>query len=360
MRHFYFCLGIFLLSNNLSAQHIDIRTDTKSAEAIISLLDRSPDMVSNDELIRISKLPGNQHLIEKVKGSTGAGSDVFISTLKELIETGDIEGDDKYQWKFVKQSLPKIRGLLQKVNSSGENLSDDIASRIKMYTPDKISLKAQAYFIVGGDALGFTLDGESFHVALQNIGDDYEGLKVLMMHELYHNIQNEGLNLRERILGEKPSYNEKATYALLYELWSEGLANFVGDYTKIEQPGEFARSQIAVYEKNDKRNRSNFYLFETLLYRAFHDPKVSYGQLYNIGFTTEFDEVFYAVGYEMAKQLVSVYGNQVVKDLVLQDPVRFVSRYIELYQQNPSMKLVPLSKETEDLISKMLTWENRI
>ncbi|MCL7988473.1 hypothetical protein M8998_11030 [Sphingobacterium sp. lm-10] len=360
IRYSIILFSLFFVGN-ARAQQISIDIDLESAQAIVNLLKQANETVPEEELTRVSQLYGNQQLIQKVKGYSGADSTVFKSTLRQLLETGDIVGDDPYEWKRVQGGLSKIQNLINSISQDQQAFEDDISQRIQSYTPSSINLHARACLLVGGGSLGFTIgDSQTFNVALHPIGDDIEGLKVLMAHELYHNVQSEGYGQRARSLESKPSFNEKATYALLYQLYSEGVANFVGDFTKIENPGPFSQEQIDLYIKNEKRMRTSFYLLETVLYHAYHNPKTSYGQLYNIGFTTEFEEVFYGVGYEMAKQLAAHDGPIALTELVVQDPIRFIHNYIQLYKENPEKNLVTFSEDTEELISKMMHWENAI
>ncbi len=359
---FRYCIILFLslVAGIARAQQIGVDIDLESAKAIVDLMQRA-GKVSDEELINASDLYGNRQLIKKVEGSSGADSAVFIATLRELLETGDIAGDDPYQWKDVQAALSNVQKIILAIAEDKHVFEADVSTRIQPYTPPSITLRARACLLVGGGSLGFVVDdSQTFNVALQEVGDDIEGLKVLMAHELYHNVQSEGYGQRQRSLESKPTYNEKATYALLYQLYSEGVANFVGDFMKIENPKAFSQKQIDLYFKNERRIRTSFYLLETVLYHAYHNPKTSYGQLYNIGFTTEFDEVFYGVGYEMAKQLVAHHGDQIIAELVLQDPIRFIHNYIQLYKENPESKLINFNADTEELISIMMRWENRI
>ncbi len=54
--------------------------------------------------------------------------------------------------------------------------------------------------------------------------------------------------------------------SLLANLWAEGSANLVGDFTKIKQPGGFSKGQQEQYARNEQRSRQNFALFESLLF----------------------------------------------------------------------------------------------
>ena len=360
MIHFKTLLLFLFLSLTVSAQKITINVDLESASAIARLL--SGKTVTEQQLTETANLYGNQQLIQKVKGYSGVDISVFKSTLKEAIETGSVKGNDPYNWNKAKAVLPELHELLKTISQNPSAFSEDVARLIEPYTPDSLQLNARACFLIGGGSLGFTQgDDPTFNVALQNIGDDLDGLKVLIAHELYHSVQSAGYPLRKRIItGDKPTYNEKATYAILYDLWTEGSASFVGDFSKVNSTKPFSQTQKANEKKNSDRIRTSFYLLETVLYKAYNDPKVSYSQLYNIGYTTEFDEVFYGVGYEIAKQLVAHNGPEVLATLTVSDPLGFIQQYIQLYQSQEDSKLVKFSSGTEELVEKMMKWVDRI
>lgn len=351
-----------LLSGTINnfAQQITVQVDIESAQSIAGLL--AVKKVSDKQLTATANLYGNRQLIQKVKGYSGADSLVFKATLKEIIETGTVKGNDPYNWKKAKAALPELQRLLQTIAQNKTTFTADVAKLIQPYTPDSLRLNVRACFLIGGGSLGFTLGNDhTFNVALQEIGDDVEGLKMLMAHELYHSVQSAGYKLRKRTTGDnKPTYNEKATYGLLYELWAEGSASFIGDDTTTKNQKPFTQKQAESYRKNNNRMRTAFYLLETVLYQAYNDPKVNYQQLYNIGFTTEFEEVFYAVGGEIARQLVAQYGPAVLAGLVVSDPLHFIQRYIQLYREKKDKQFIRFSAGTEELVEKMMLWADKI
>lgn len=352
-------ITIIFSLNTALAQKININIDIQSAKSITSLL--SQKTVSDQQLDQSSKLYGNQQLIQKVKGYSGSGEDIFKSTLKEIIQTGTIKGVDPYNWKKVKSSLGETKQLLSVISANKALFGTEIAKLIQPYTAPSLQVSVRAYFLVGGGSLGFTIGSDNtFNVALHTIGNDLDGLKLLIAHELYHSIQGAGQQTRQKLQAEKPTYNEKATYALIYNLWSEGSANFVGDFKTITKPKSFSAEQIAIDKKNSARIRTSFYLLETILYRCYKDTTVKYQQLYNIGFTTEFDEVFYSVGNEMAKQLLSHKGSSVLANLVNSDPLLFMQEYIALYQGTKDDNLIKFSPSTEHIVANMVKWKDKI
>ncbi|GAB3915750.1 DUF5700 domain-containing putative Zn-dependent protease [Larkinella terrae] len=339
---------------------IEIQLDFESAKAITALLTKPK--TTDAELDRIAKLYGSQQLIKKVSGyDKTANETVFKQTLREITESGTVKGNDPFDWKAVKSQLSGIRQLINQLETKA-TFVEDVKNRILPYSPPNINGKVRACFLVGGGSLGFTLGNEdTFNVALQKIGDDYEGLVNLVAHELYHSVQQIGERNRqlEKSAAEPPKPVSNA-YFLLANLWSEGTANLVGEFVKSKNPKEFSRQQQDDYARNGERARQNFALFESLLFSAFHDPAADMGELYNIAFTTAFDETSYYTGYRMAKVIEQYRGKEVLAGLINQDPIEFCRLYVAIYKQNPDKNLIRFSSSTEAILAKLDEWKGKL
>ena len=355
-----FALPFLVASSQVKAQALRISIDTKSAEAVCNALaEKKKDTATLNALTRMY---GNALLIQKVKGYSGAGDSVFVSTLKELIATGNIQGDDPYNWKEVRAKLPQIRSLLLYINTHKDSFVKQVTALIQPYVPDTLHADARAVFLAGGGALGFTLGNDpSFNVAVQKIGDDVDGLMYLVAHELYHTVQHAGQHTRHVVRDTSAPYAALASYYLLYNLWTEGTATYVGDFNQIKKLKPFAAEQVAEYKKNRERNTQNFRLFEALLYRQYYDTAAQYDDSYNIAFSTAFDETGYYVGYEMAKKLVKYKGDSALAELLVKDPIRFTSDYIALYKAHPDDdSFHRFGGATEEIVKALMKWEGKL
>lgn len=339
---------------------ITIQLDFESAKAITRLLTKTT--TTDTELNQVAKLYGNQQLIDKVTSYDKTGTEVvFKQTLRELIETGTIKGNDPFDWRAAKSNVVAVQHLISEIEAKG-SFPDDVKSCILPYCPPTSQITARACFLVGGGALGFTIGHDAtFNVALQKIVDDYEGLVYLVAHELYHTIQQVGQRSRKKepLVGDPPKHVAN-TYMLLTNLWSEGTATLVGDFTTIKKPKSLATQQQNEYQRNRQRSRQNFVLFESLLYSAYHDSTANPNQLYNIGFTVAFDQTAYYTGYRMAKEIEEHKGKAVLAALITQSPIEFCRVYIQLYQEHPDKINIKFSSATEAIIAKMQPWINKI
>lgn len=348
------------LTTTVSSAKITIQLDFESAKAITQLM--SQTAVTSAQLDRVAKLYGNQQLIAKVAYNNKANNEiVFKQSLQELVETGTINGDDPFDWKAVKTNLATTTKLIDQVEAKG-SFQDEVKALILPYCPPNNQVTARACFLVGGGSLGFTIGNDpTFNVALQKVGGDYEGLVYLVAHELYHTVQQVGQQARkkEKLVGQLPKPIETA-YMLLENLWLEGTATLVADFSKIKEAKSLAAGQQSEYQRNRQRSRQNFVLFESLLYSAYYDSTASPNQLYNIAFTTAFDQTSYHMGYRMAKEIEEHRGKAMLAALINQSPLEFSRAYIRLYQEIPSKINIKFSPATEAIITKLQPWATKL
>ncbi|MBC8151861.1 MAG: hypothetical protein H7Z72_03020 [Bacteroidetes bacterium] len=307
-----------LAANSLAGESkaVTIAFDFESAQAVITLLGQKH--VSEEELTSTARLAGNQQLIRKVASYATSADEVFFKrTLKELIETGTVEGRDLYDWKTVKANRAAIQRMLAQLARQKQSFSNEVVGLISAYSPADMHATIRACVLVGGGSLGFTFDNDNtFYVALQKVGDDYEGLKYLVVHELYHSIQTVGeTKRRANLTAVKPPDNIGRAYVLLDNLWLEGSATLVGDPSDVPHPKPFLKEQQDEYVKNRNRRSGNAALFESLLFQAYADSAADVNRLYGIAFSTDFDETSYYVGYEMAKAIEQYEGKRPLRIL---------------------------------------------
>lgn len=341
---------LLLLPFSSNAEDLRISVDLESAKAIVALL--SAKKTTDATLEKTAALFGSQQLIRKVKGYSGAGQDVFLKTLKEMVETGTVKGNDPYDWKGVKASLTQVNALLMEIEKNKERFLSDVVNAIMPYTPAGLTVDAKACFLAGGGALGFTFGGEPvFHVALHKVGNDVGGLKELVAHELYHLVQDAGQQKRRSSVSAALSYYQEATLALIENLWSEGTANLVGETANSNKGKTLSPAAV----KNAERRRENFTLFEAILYKSYHDTaQHRYDAYYNICFTTAFDETAYTTGQEMANAIRQYRGEQALADLVTADPLLFVDMYIRICKETDDKKLVRFDASTEAIVRELM------
>lgn len=357
----FFTICLFFLS--AEARNIKVKIDFESAKAVVDAL--AKNVISDAEVERIAKLEGNRALINKMTSLGLKDSEnVFKKTLGEVIRNGKTNGEDSFRWLEVKANLPNIKSLTVRIEREKLTLLADLNKMILDYAPPDLNVDVKARLLVGGWSLGFLVDNDpALNVALHRVGDDYEGLKYLLAHELYHSVEAVGDEKRKANLTKSnaaPPANIVNSYIVAFNIYNEGAATFVGDFTKIKNPKSFAKNQQAEYEKNARRTRQNFALFEALLFRAYNDPTADGDQLYNIAFSTSFDESGYYVGYRMAQIIEKYEGKTAIAALVNKNPLEFFKRYIEIYKAHDEPRAIKFSPAVEKILLEMQVWNDKL
>lgn len=352
-------LPVFAQSNAERAD-ISIKLDDEGAQEIISLL--SAKKVSPAQLNHAAGTYGNKLLIQKVNSSVGGDESVFKQTLQEIIETGTVKGPDPYAWKKVKATLPESRKLISHIKSNQEAFLAEVKTNIQQYTPLDLPAKLHGCLLLGGGSAGFVVGSDgAFSIALQHFEGDYEAVKTTIIHELYHAVQQSGQAQRKhKPATEKPDYQTKASYYLLQNLWAEGTAEKVGDFSLIKSTGPYVKKEEEKRQKNNARLLTNFRLMDVLLYKLYNDTGARYSPMYDIAFSTVYEEAGYSVGYEMARQLEKYRGKDFIAASLTKDPLEFTTEYILLYHEFPKEVPYHFDTATEGIIDRLKVWKDRI
>ena len=337
---------------------IQIELDSSNARESLDLLSR--DKVTDEELLRVAKNPATQAMIRQAaRFDPSATEDNFKSSLRRVIETGSSE-QDPFRFGIVKARLEMVNSLLKQIENDPQTFMNAVTGRMREYSPGNVALKAKVYFIVGGTSDGFAPSSGTSYIALHYYGDDYEGLKTMMAHELFHNVQS-ALTSTRGGNEQTPTapVNVSNSLAILQNTVNEGTASLVGDAFLLPGGKQYSDFLKAKYKRNLDRIKSNFALFEALLYRAYNDPEADYNQLYNLGFSGTWDSPLYFVGYQMGKVIEKYKGKEAIKASVGADPVLFFNQYIEIYRKHNDQEIDRFSKSSEEIIQKLQQARNK-
>lgn len=331
--------------------HVQLELDSTSATALLEAL--SQNKISDTELSRITSLPGTQAMIRQAaRFDPTAKESAFVSSLRSTIESGKAE-HDPFRFVLVKSRLELVRSLLKQISKDPNNFIESVASRIVEYAPNDVTLKSKVYLTVGGTSDGFAPTEDAFYLALHYFGDDYEGLKMMAAHELFHNVQAKLRRARGQREQSAQSQHIVSSLALLGNTMNEGTASMVGDGLLLPGGKSYSDFLKGKFKRNLERIKSNFALFELLLYRAYNDPSVEYSQLYSIGFSGTWDSPLYFVGYHMGKVIEKYKGKNAVKALIGAPPSQFFNEYVEIYNRQNGPEILRFSKSTEGILQNL-------
>lgn len=342
----------------LGRQNITIELDTASARATLSAFGKA---TATDEVTRIAKLPGNQALIRQAgRFDKNATEENFVAALGQSARNASVgkPGEagpfvpDTFRFTRLRDALAPTRNLLEQIERNPQKLTTEVINRIRLFTPEGVNMKVKVYLIAGGTSDGFAPDANNFYIALDYFEDDYEGLKLLMAHELFHNVQSLTLEGKRVVATDAPP-NVRNSHNLLLNTLKEGTASVVGDPLEVAGGKKYTTWFQGKFKNNLRRIDANFALFDTLLFRLYNDPSAEPGRLYNIGFSGSFDSAMYFVGYRMAKSLEKYEGKGAIAASISDDPMKFFARYIALYQKHNDPELIKFSASTEEILKKL-------
>lgn len=367
---FALTVSLFLISPVAAASQsspdgskIKIKTDFESARAVIALFDKGK--VGDDDLAELFKLHGINAIIEKVsRFNSNVTANVFKSTLKQVIETGNTN-PDPFRFMLVKNRLPQVRELLKRIERDPRALSEAVISQMSKYTDNSLQMDVTVYFLLGGSSNAFAEGDKNFYVGLQYFGNDYDGLKEEMAHELFHNAQAMLKRLRRsssKTVAPRPAYLAQSMQ-FLDEFVDEATAVLVGNPDELKGEGNFSKFYQGLIAKNDDRMTNNFALFELMLFRIYNDRTLPANyfeeNISNIGLSGIYDSPFYIMGYRMAQTIEKYKGREAIINLVGRSPTLFFKDYIEIYKKHSDPKIIRFTGACEEILLKLAQAETR-
>ncbi|MCB0279509.1 MAG: hypothetical protein KDD94_08410 [Calditrichaeota bacterium] len=334
---------LLLLLTQLHTQ-IKIKLNSESATALLSIMEKKA--INQAELDRLIGLGGIKAMISQTaRFDKQATAERFRQDITTLLK-GNPAGDDPFRLQQVYDRLSDIKQLLNRIEENPQQLSDEIIAMIAAYSPANLDLDVTVFLTLGGSSDGWTLENY-FNIALQFFGDDYDGLKILMAHELYHLVQEKLIKDPD---SKRPHYQAKR---LIYQTLIEGTASLVGDPLKATDGKNYTNWFARKYQRNLARIADNFALFELMFYRLYSDPDSKLDDIYNLGFSGNWDSALYFVGYYIAKVIYDQRGKEEFLKLCADGPVKLFRTYIDIYKSQTKPEFQPFSTVTENQIKSL-------
>lgn len=337
---------------NAAAPSIKFVFHFQAAKRVVELFDHSS--VSDTTLDDVLHLQDVQAIIQQAaQFDPRATGQEMRRSLRTAVEGGERPGD-LFQFQTVRVHLAEIRTLLGQLEARPESLSAQVADRIRIYSPRPLDLEVDVHFVLGGNSDGWAPKPRTFYLALQYFGADYEGLKTMMAHELFHVAQRE-------FMAQQPASPGRPNVAyagrFLAGTMSEGTASMVGDPLRVSGGGTYIKWFRDKFERNLARIDGNFALFEIMLYRVYHDSEATEAnleELYKLGFSGTWDSPLYFVGYRIGKAIEKYDGAPAIARLLEQPPTAFFLRYMSLYRQHPDdAEFVHFSRPIEEVLGTL-------
>lgn len=309
---------------------------------LIEILDKG-EMIDED-FDELMKLHASQAYAKKLSTFfDGVTNESYKNSLQSALDEHPIK-NDQYMFDRILPKLKTIRAFLEVIKTSEEMISQKSAQMLSAYTPDTIAFNATVYLVIGITGGGWTFDDETnaFYVDIRSMEGDLDGMIYLCAHELYHKVQEEFM----------PELENKDMPSLLIR---EGSASFVADYSESSGDGAYSDFNRKIYKTNSRRKELNFELFETILFRTYHDSTANWDKVCPLGLTGNYDSPLYFVGYEVVSAIAKIDGKAALLKLMSAQPAMLLRRYIELTMEGDSTEenLIPFGASATDIIDRL-------
>ena len=282
-------------------------------------------------------LPGVSAMIAKEHRYTPAATPAaFNAALIGLAQGGSGE---PFALARVREHPEEVRALLRALSAEHAQLAARLAERLNAFAPRGLNLHATLVVVLGSHQNGWVPDQKTpvFYIDAGFQSGDVDSLIAVAAHELFHAVQ--GAVQPDWDAALAPSMNPSAearelhnVHAVLLNLVIEGMADYVGDPQLLPGAGPGMQQARREYARSLARNRENFALFDTILYRLGSDGTAPLGELLKVGFGGSWDQSGYYVGYVMARAIDRYSDRERLRALVALPPEEFVLDYIAVTQ----------------------------
>lgn len=338
-------LFMILALSKSKAQTINVTYDYSSVEKLIEIFDTGH--LNDKNFKELISLHGTQAYLKKLSTFFSGVNEISYRKSLEAALNGTFVGEDPYMLKRLVPLIPDAKKLLLEVTSKEIELTQAAVSKLEEYSPDGIELNANVHLIMGIIGGGWTFDDSpnSFYIDFSSMKGDFKGLSYLSTHELYHLIQY-------RFMKDCPKNEENKVGYLLDQIVKEGSATFVADFSKVSSSGAYIDFSKKEYENNFRRMKTNFELFEIILFQAKNNPATNIDALYDIGYSGRFQSPLYYVGYHIMKLIEKYKGKKALINLLSQLPETMILTYNELCLKHASndKDFIFLSESTIDIL----------
>jgi hypothetical protein len=329
------------LSSSIFSQQLNLKIDGGNAIKVFQYL--SSEKKSVGEVEQILNLPATVGMLHHDgQFDKQVNRENFI---REITDTKALT--NAFQFKQIRKDLNGIQATISLMTDSIAIITDRIESNLIPFSNPLETKLITVYFVLGGNSDGYTNDDSTFFLELQFFGDDIEGIINIVTHEIYHIIQQRNSEQVNKISSRLPAA-DKATFLIAKNIYVEGSATYVANPLTIPNPKKYALFQREKFERNLKKLKESFYLFDALLMKA-GSKNADEELLYNIAYGGEWDSPLYFVGFMICRTIENKYGKYYIKRYLTDSPIKLLLDYISLCKKNPDIKY-RFSTETEIII----------
>jgi hypothetical protein len=315
-------------SDPSTAVEVQVSVDAALAQRTLSLVCTGHDV----DQAAIHASPLVQAQIDHNSGLRPAATmDAYVAALRAASACKAPAPDPFAVGRVIAES-ERFRRKVEAMVAHGDQLSESVARHLTPYLPPDYEFTgsvvlAVPYFSCGGfSAAGlFFID---IACLSDDIDSDWDGLALLVAHEIFHVIQ-------ERLFWPAPDGKAKIArradaFAFLYaELLLEGSAELVAPASSLPASGggPYTRLSRSFYDANARRMPQNFALMSALLdrvaaARADYDAAAKLAD--SVLFAGEYEQIGYYVGAQMLTEVDRAWGRATLNCIMRLPPEQLV------------------------------------
>jgi hypothetical protein len=289
------------------------------------------DMVAEQDLKNLLVLESTQAIFRKYNFSDSLLISAFIKAKNGNKLTNDEKG---LQYEEILDQLDLIQDFTKDLKTKESFYEDELNKALLPYISPDQQINVEIVGVLGGTSTGYTFgDWDKFYISLHHMKGDPDYLFSIFKHELFHNLQSfrfKGQPITDKLRGaEGDEYNKLFTsYILIQALYNEGTATYLDRW--LEKDRTEANAGFIERALKSKRNEEYiFYMFDKLISAL---PENNTGKdlnsIYNIFFTTRFDEAGYHIGSVITEYLLEQSEHELTYYMD-RSPVFFIADYIK-------------------------------
>jgi hypothetical protein len=337
--------------------HFELTLDTSGARAVLAAATADPAHAAEAADAAL-KNPAVLAMIAKMATyDRTVTPDLFR---KAVVDAANGRSAKPFDLERLRKDPQATVRMLDRLETERDAIAGRMAERLQSFTPDGYVVKGKLIILVGSNQNGWDPDPKipNFYVDLGFHGEEVDSLTNVAVHELFHVVQGMArdwdpeLNDRPDLAPESRELHR--AHALLLNLMLEGMASYVGDAALLPPSGPHIQRAQRDIARNYARRRDVFALFDTVVYRARHDPDAPFESLFRLSFGGAWDEPDYYAGYLMSKVIDRYSGRDRLRALVTLPPEEFAAEYIAIAKAHPGdPDVVALAPETVAVVEEL-------
>ena len=330
-------LLICCIAYKVDGQKLSVKFNLSNAEKTLDIL--KSETVNEASYKALVAMESTQGLIKKLYTSDS----LLINALKQVrLPNQGHKSSTRFQYDFILNNIDSLTAFISYLKNNEQQISDRLNKALSKYVDADKRVEVEVIGLLGGNATGYTFgDKDKFYLSLHHMNNDADYLMAFSHHELFHNLQAALFDtdtLLDNLKGENTKNKNYIVYYLVNSLFNEGTATYLDNW----ESKPLTSANKAIKERNTKNAaRLNFvnYMFDRHIVDLAATPTLEgLNAVYNIFFTTNFDEAGYYLGKELTKYALD-RGNRDLNYYLRQPATVLLLDYFKLSENDPNAPL---------------------